>query len=66
MLLRDVERGAEVRFGAAEPVADVVVMNAAPEAALEVLGGLADGDIVLRSSVGALPAGTALSCRQTL
>jgi RND family efflux transporter MFP subunit len=38
-----------------------VDFGAGPEAALEVLGGLAEGDAVLRSSVGALPAGTALT-----
>lgn len=38
-----------------------VDFGAGPEAALEVLGGLAEGEVVLRSSVGALPAGTALT-----
>lgn len=34
------------------------------EAAIEVLSGLADGDLVLRGTVGALPAGTALRLPQ--
>jgi membrane fusion protein (multidrug efflux system) len=37
-----------------------VDFGAGPEAALEVLSGLNEGDIVLRITVGTLPAGTAL------
>lgn len=37
-----------------------VDFGSSPEAAVELLSGLADGDLVLRGSVGTLPAGTAL------
>ncbi len=38
-----------------------VDFGSGPEAALEVLDGLAEGDLVLRGGVGSLPAGTALT-----
>jgi RND family efflux transporter MFP subunit len=41
-----------------------VDFGAGREAAIEVLSGLADGDLVLRGTVGALPAGTALRLPQ--